>query len=243
MVHIKGEQMNFRCYIAYGGDKHLLDKAIQSLYDDGICNVVPGRPIVVMDNTLQLTVNDLPWYCELITPSDRLLHGQSINAFIRMALKNKEDFVMSLHTDAVVHKGAIQNLIDAYEKHGNKKWGCIVTGTGLGDAFCLWNPQFSLKEDIWHDPFLFPMYYMDNNFYRLMDLRGWTRLNVGENNLITHTGSHSIRNSPVFNMKNNIAFKYHGMIYSEIWGGLPGQETIHDCTARGLFPFPKEKHE
>ena len=168
-------------------------------------------------------------------PSDSLCYEQSLNVAIR---KSHELNIPTLwaHSDLIAHdSNVIDILIEKYEEIKNDKWGVIYA---CYDALCMFNPEFFYKENLWGDPWLFINYFGDNNRYRLMDLRGWKKYSVEDrtSKLVEHLGSQTIRKHPDMNRKNGLTFDLYGQLYKKIWGGLPGQETINDPTAKGLFP-------
>jgi hypothetical protein len=89
---------------------------------------------------------------------------------------------------------------------------------------------------------------MDNHMGRIAKLRGWSDCMVARDvsipmtgyqdvpALIKHVSSHYLKDNSIFRIKNDICFKYHGYIYADIWGGLPGSETNFDPYACGTLP-------
>ena len=199
-------------------------------------------PVMILDNSEGLiTDDDAKELEDLGAVIQRmrvgLLHGQSINWMVRDAHDMNSPFCMSLHNDAWLHEGAVDEILRKYEEMKETTWSSIFLGKHNGDAFVLWNPHFVYHENVWHLPFLHPFYYLDNTMYRMMQLRGWTNMST-DNDLITHEGSHTIKHDPVWRRINNVCFKYHGNIYNEIWGGYPGNEKISDPTLTGIYPLP-----
>lgn len=236
---------SFFCYIPVSRDIDLTKRAVASVvpqlqkYTDRI------YPVVILDNTEGgLSDDDEIEFEEMGAAVERmkvgLLHGQSINWMVRDAKEMASPFCMSLHNDAELHDGAVDEIMNKYEKVKDTAWSSIFLGQNNGDAFVLWNPEFFYTEKVWHLPFLHPFYYLDNTMYRMMELRNWTNHRT-DNDLITHEGSHTIKKDPVWQRINNVCFKYHGMIYNEIWGGYPGSEKSVDVTLTGIYPLHKGK--
>jgi len=226
------------CYIPVGGDLDLTEDAVRSIIQEYENNNIPGEIILINNTNTVLELNQISNSYERITimnPPVPLLHGQSINWMIKDTYTKGNPFCMSLHNDAKLQPGALKEMLEYYETIKATQWGAITLGRNNGDAFVFWNPLFNYTENVWHNPFLFPMYYMDNHYYRIMTLRGWKIYNT-EHDLIYHSGSHMIKNDPVWRNINNIVFKYHGLIYKEIWGGYPGYETSCDLYAHGTLP-------
>lgn len=232
--------LSFSCFIPCGGDLTLTCRAITSLVKE--LETFPNSRIVVVNNTERSIGGDLPAIknLEIVDMPVKLLHGQTINWMVREAKRRQEPFCMSLHNDAMLYPGALQELLDKWGeiRYTDNRWATIHLGNQNGDAFVLWNPEFFFTEGVWHLPFLHPFYYLDNTMYRMMCLRGWSIYGT-EHDLILHEGSHTIKFDPVWKRINEICFTHHGAIYVELWGGYPGNETIADPTAKGIYPLPK----
>ena len=227
--------MKFTCYIPCAGDPPLTQRAVDSLLKE--LEDYPDASIVILNNMEKpLFIDYPPSRLAIVDMPVRLLHGQSINLIIREACNTEQPFAMSLHNDAMLYPGAVKELLAEWERVQaiDPKWGTIMLGHNNGDAFVLWNPAYNYAENVWHDPFLLPMYYMDNHYYRIQELRGWHRYST-EHDLLLHEGSHSIKNDPIMRRKNDIVFRHHGAIYKDIWGGLPGSETSNDPYANGTL--------
>jgi hypothetical protein len=158
---------------------------------------------------------------------------------IRDVIATDQPFVLSTHTDSELLPGAMEALIAGYEQRKGTKWYAMGIGSAIFVAF---NPRFFVEENVWFDTFLFPFYYMDNHMGRIAMLRGLgdslVTLEAYEGALIKHVSSHYLKEDPIFRRKNDIAFKHHGAIYADIWGGLPGHETVTDPYASGTLPRP-----
>jgi len=224
--------MKVTCYIPCGGDLQLTERAIKSFWDE-IGRTEHEAKLVVINNT-ETPIGEMR--ADVINMPVRLLHGQSINWMIRQTRRAKDAFCMSLHNDAMLYPGALQEILDKWDEvqYNDPRWGTITLGHNNGDAFVLWNPEFFFTENVWHNPVLLPFYFLDNHLYRLMELRGWTIYHT-ENDLVLHEGSHTIKNDPVARRVNDIVFPHHGAIYKDIWGGMPGEETSRDPYARGTL--------
>lgn len=232
--------LKFTCFIPCGGDTSLTCRALVSLFDE--LKDYPNGRIAIVNNTERDLTNELPPsdIMEIVDMPVKLLHGQTINWMVKEAKRRNEPFCMSLHNDAMLHAGALKELLDKWEeiRYIDDKWATIHLGSRNGDAFVVWNPEFFFRENVWHLPFLHPFYYLDNTMYRMMVLRNW-HIYGTEHDRILHEGSHTIKFDPVWKRINDICFPHHGAIYAELWGGYPGNETIADPTARGIYPLPK----
>jgi hypothetical protein len=170
-----------------------------------------------------------------ICPTTPLCFEQALNTAIKDSQVFRSDFIIWAHNDIKVQPGAVDALIRRYEEVKGTKWGIIYS---LYDVLCLFNPAFFVNEGIWGDPALFPNYFGDNHRYRIMDLRGYSRLECPEGGpLVTHIGSQTITRHPYYGIINGLTFDLEGQLYRKIWGGGPGQETCTDPTCHGLYPI------
>lgn len=228
----------FRVYIPFAMNEDLLTACINSLVPQlEEFSSWDGKKIVVIDNSkegLKGTVH--PDQVDIWRLPFELSHADEGNWMIRDALNSGQPFCMTIHTDAELLPGAMEWLLKKYEEIAGTKWAVAMSPHG-GHIFCIYNVEYFKEEDIWFDPFLFPFYFMDNHMGRLMTLRGWSQhLADNPESLVKHKSSHFLHEDPIFCRKNNIAFKYHGAIYAEIWGGGPGAEKLEDPYANGTLP-------
>lgn len=192
--------------------------------------------VVVINNTghtLDIP-KDIRNMVMVIDPPDQLLYGQSLNVAIKHAAKAGYKYCLWAHSDIRLQPNAIYTLMKYYETIKDTKWGQVLTNY---DSLCLFNPDFFIKEDIWDDVILFPQYFGDNHRHRLMELRGYNIYTCDEAaKLVHHIGSHTIKNHNEYWKRNEYAFKYDSMLYAELWGGNPHQETVTDPTCHGIYP-------
>jgi hypothetical protein len=224
------------CYIPIKEDEDLLKQAIVGLYDQVDSfkvinstqrNIEPC--LMEIDPTLKINV---------INPPCALCFEQAVNTAIRDAVfEGNTEFIIWGHNDIVVQPGAVDALMEKYEEVKGTKWGVIY---GMYDTLCLFNPRFFIDENIWGDPVLFPNYFGDNHRYRMMDLRGYARINCEKAaGLVHHIGSQTITRHAYHALVNGMTFDFEGQLYRKIWGGGPGQETCVDPTCHGLYPIIK----
>lgn len=226
--------MNRTCYIPIREDEDLLRQAIIGLYDQVDSLEVINSTQRNLDT--YLAEIDPALKISLINPPVALCFEQAINTAIKDAVaKGNTEFIVWGHNDIVVQPGAVDALIRKYEEIKDTKWGVIY---GMYDTLCLFNPRFFIDENIWGDPALFPNYFGDNHRYRLMDLRGYARIECPEAApLVKHIGSQTITRHPYHGLINGMTFDFEGQLYRRIWGGGPGQETCIDPTCHGLYPM------
>jgi hypothetical protein len=227
----------FRIYIPFAGNPGLLNKCITSIIPQmKEWSSWDGKKIVVINNSMKplLPLLEHPEEVEIWELPFELTQAQEYNWMNAIVIKEGQPFCLNTHTDTVLLPRAIETAIEKYEEIKGTKWYAYGVG---GSVFVAFNPQFFIEEDVWNDPFLFPFYYMDNHMGRVAKFRGWADYTVmKEYPLVEHVRSHTLEDDPIFRRKNSIAFKYHGGIYAEIWGGLPGKETINDPYASGTLP-------
>jgi hypothetical protein len=223
------------CYIPLREDEDLLKQAINGLYNE----VDYFRVINSTGRDLRpyLADIDVEHKITFINPTTPLCFEQALNTAIKDSLPFKDDCIIWGHNDIIVQPGAVNALMEKYEEVKGTKWGVIY---GMYDTLCLFNPKFFIDENIWGDPALFPNYFGDNHRYRLMDLRGYARINCDKSApLIKHIGSQTINRHPYYGTINGMTFDFEGQLYRKIWGGGPGQETCTDPTCHGLYPQKK----
>lgn len=232
---------NFRIYISFARNMELLNKCIASIVPQiNEHSTWQGKKIVVInDSQTDITGQYVfPEEVEVFEFPYRIKVSPAVmgDYVVKDAHFTGQPFAMTLHTDAELLPGAMEDLLKKYDEVADQKWGMIFGGAGW-QVFALYNPRFFFEEDIWHDPYLFPFYYQDNHLYRLMMLRGWQQYaSDSPVPTIIHKSSHYLKEDPIFRRKNDIAFPAHGAIYAAIWGGLPGYERSNDKYANGTIP-------
>lgn len=231
----------FKLYIPYACNIDALNKSIDtalsqveeysSFEGKKICvlNDTPESIAHLINNIDKVEIFEFPYRI-------KMTHAQQGNWMIQDAIHTGQAFCMTIHADAEMLPGAMEDLLKKVKEVSNSKWG-IVFGGATWQVFACYNLKFFQEEDVWFDPFLFPFYYMDNHMHRIMDLRGW-KIHASDSPIATiiHKSSHYLKEDTIFCRKNNIAFPAHGAIYEQIWGGLPGKERVRDPYANGTLP-------
>jgi hypothetical protein len=229
----------FRIYIPFGRNVELLNKAIASIVPQiDEFSSYEGKKIVVINNTCKplIPLLEQPDAVDVWELPFALPHAAEGNWMIKDALDSGQPFCLTTHTDSELLPGAMAAMVKGYEERIGTKWYAMGID---GSIFAAYNTEFFRKEDVWFDTFLFPFYYMDNHLGRIAMLRGYSDGQASRDPaipLVKHVSSHYLKEDPIFCRKNAIAFKHHGAIYTEIWGGLPGHETVTDPYASGTLP-------
>jgi hypothetical protein len=129
-------------------------------------------------------------------------------------------------------------MFDKYEEVKDTKWG-ILFGSGGGDVCSFYNPAYFLETGNWCDSKLFADYFTDLHTIRLMEFHGWSLVKSHSDadcQLVLHEGSHTIKENVRAKKMNDLLQGSWRGLYSKIWGGDPGKETITDPYASGIFP-------
>jgi hypothetical protein len=228
----------FRMYVPFAKNIELLNKCVASIIPQiNEFSNWEGKKIVVINNSMMpLSGLEHPEAVEVWELPFELTQAQEYNWMIADCHKTEQIFCLSTHTDSELLPGAMEVMMKEYELIKGTKW----YARGIGSpVFVAYNPQFFVEEKAWFDPFMLPFYYMDNHMGRVAMLRGWTdKCVTGDptTQLLKHVSSHFLKEDSIFRRKNDIAFKHHGAIYAEVWGGLPGSETSVDPYASGTLP-------
>jgi hypothetical protein len=231
------DKLKFRVYVPFGGNIDLLNRCVESIVGRiGEFSSEP-IPVCILNNTLVSVRDTLKHYdkCLELIPPVELQLAQECNWFIRLARENDEPFACSLHTDAELLDGAIEDLLEKYHQVKETRWAQILQfSSGI---FCALNPDFFYSENIWFDAFLFPFYFMDNHMTRIVTARGWSVHTTRRflEPLVNHEIGHYAKDKPEFRRKNELVYPHHRALYAQIWGGEPEQETIIDPFASGTI--------
>jgi hypothetical protein len=231
----------FRIYIPFGQDVGLLSKCVESIATRIEKFSLDPTPICIINNTLKSVLGQIPYpeKCLELIPPVELQHAQEINWAIKTARENGEPFCMALHTDAELVDGALEDILERWQEATEQgiRWAQILQFES--GVFSMVNLDFFYTENVWFDAFLFPFYYMDNHMYNIIEARGWKVLTtrLWMKLILPHKSSHYLKDNLVFRRKNDLAFRRHGDLFADIWGGLPGHETNKaDRTASGTLP-------
>jgi hypothetical protein len=199
-------------FIPYANRPDLLQRAI---------SFVPRRmttePIVINNSGDLLDVQ-----CKVLEPPVPLTFSQSQNWMLRYAKENRLPFYMWGHCDMVLEPDHVEKLytIALHECAKGTKWGVIFT---FYDILCAYST--AAADAIGGYDTAFFDYCSDQDFYRRLDLAGYSR---HESHLLTkHDGSQTINSDPLRRHIVGLQTPYRSMLYREKWGGEPGQERFN----------------
>jgi hypothetical protein len=188
--------------------------------------------ITVINNTGKPWNNYIGETTAIYNTPVRFTMAQLANYIMRQTIEKGMLFSIAMHDDAVMNPGAIDALLDKYEEVKDQKW-VTITAKGSTGVLAMGNVAPYIEDNIWWDTYLFPMYYVDLHYYRMVGLKGWKIFETDRDDLIEHIGSNSLKSDPIMAERNRINSKYSSEIYKDIWGGLPGEETTDKCEILG----------
>lgn len=235
------KRYEFICSMPFSGDYSKLSWAIESCYSEVSKYSLFEVPIQVFNNSKK----EFDWkridpklhgYFQLIDPYEPYMLPQVLNYGIKQASKLNFDFMMWMHDDSAMKANGMKLLIDKYEEIKDRKWGCIYLAKD-GDVCSLYNHHFNVNENVFYEPLLFPLYFMDCHYTKIMRLRGYPIEYANwddKMDFIVHDGSNTIKSNERTRAINDIQQEFWRGLYVKIWGGNPGEETSSDITAKGL---------
>jgi hypothetical protein len=183
----------------------------------------------IIDNSVPGLDKEPGGAIKVFRPPVPLTFTQTMNWLLEETLRREKKFCIYMHNDAIIPKGACEQLLDYardVDRQGTR-WGVIYTHY---DVLCVLNPK-TYEEIGGYDTNL-PWYFSDNDYFYRMDLAGWAR--IDSNIQVGHGGSQTINSDPYLRHVNGVTFPLYGEYYRAKWGGTPGQETfIHPF---GILP-------
>jgi hypothetical protein len=188
--------------------------AVSPLWDDLTVIDNSGHEIIVKPDAVKVFRPPVP-----------LLFTQTMNWEFEETIRNGKPFCVHMHNDAIIPEGACEKLLDFAREIDRTEphWGACFT---LYDIFAVFNPK--LYQDIGGYDTNFAAYVSDQDWFRRMDLAGWTRHQAPIE--IGHVGSQTIRSDPYLAYVNNITHPLYREYYRQKWGGCVGEEQF-------IYPF------
>lgn len=178
--------------------------------------------LTIIDNSPDRGIGKAVWQPVCIyTPPVPFLFTQTMNWELEETLRRGKTFCVHMHNDAIIPEGACEKLLDYARKinQENERWGIIYT---LHDILCVYNAK--VFADIGGYDTNFAAYFSDNDYFRRMELAGWTRIVSGIE--VGHVGSQTINSDPLLRHVNSITFPLYREYYRAKWGGVPDQERF-----------------
>jgi hypothetical protein len=146
--------------------------------------------------------------------------------FQDMAELGGHSFWLFMHSDGVAQRRDFERLIARAQEatEQGEKWAVIFTNYDVLACY-----STAALTDIGGWDTTFPDYFSDNHNYRKLRLKGYEMLQL-ENHTVEHgvdgVGSQSINSDPQLRRTNEILFPAYAKLYSEMWGGGPGEEKF-----------------
>lgn len=203
--------MKYTLYYSYINDEELLQRSINSVKD------VFSNIIVTNHSEQPLEVK----YATVIEPPVPLSFSQSMNWFKKMSLEKGDDYFLWAHTDMIAPDGAAQQFKEYIETNFNTNWGIFFTSYDILSAYHTKNLQ-----NINWDARMFPNYFADNDYHRLVTLAGLEIKYSGIKVIHENGGSSTIKNQDLWHKQHIINFPLHKEAYKAKWGNYPPNETF-----------------
>lgn len=201
----------------------LLEKAINSvpngLFNDYFIFNNSGKKIPI--DTKHFTVIDR---------FGRLTFKQTQNAMREYAIINNYDYYCFMHNDGEVIDNTVERLINFADNLINQKvkWSAIFTNY---DVLCAYSTECVKKIGKWGDSKWLESqqsgYYLDNDYYRRMQLSTYRYFFIGHKGVLHNEFSNTVKDETerrIWDEQREIVVKH----YIQKWGGLPGEETVTD---------------
>ena len=201
--------MNYFIGIPYVNRPDLLNIALNSFPQSAWSE----KRILVLDNSDEPEASQIRY-----VPAVPLTFSQSMNFFLRHAIREKCDVFLFMHNDASTDSATIEKLLKlADTKRGH--WGVIFTHY---DALAAFNMEAMREVGEWDTNL--PQYFADNDYYRRVRLAGWETEDTGLP--VEHKASSTINADAERAFLNGVTFPLYEEYYKRKWGGKPGQECF-----------------
>lgn len=199
----------------------LLEKAINSvpdnLFDD----------YFIFNNSEKHIPIDTKHF-KVIDRFGRLTFKQTQNAMREYAILNNYDYYCFMHNDGEALCNTVEKLIDMADNLTleNKDWSIIFTNY---DVLCAYSTKCVSDIGKWGDS-KWPTqqqtgYYLDNDYYRRMELSKYKMYTLPNSNVLHHEISNTIKDKKELEKWKN----QQDLIlnhYIKKWGGKPGEEKV-----------------
>ena len=239
------KRYNFQLVIPFTGEYNLLKWAIESSIGHVEMFIDKDKrttPLILVVNNSGVKFDwdklDIGMNAAFVSVEDLIepmLISQTLNWAIKRAKLYKQDFMIWMHDDAALKTNALKIMFDKYEEIKGTKWGSLFLAKD-GDVCSIYNIDFNYTENVWYEPMMFPVYFMDCHYFKIQRLRGWSMEYANWDHpvdLVIHGGSHTLKHDPIFRRKNDLMQESLHLLFKAIWGGPPGEETLLDPHANG----------
>lgn len=200
---------------------HLLEKAINSvpnnLFDDYFIFNNSQKPIPIDTK-----------HFKVIDRFGRLSFRHTQNAMREYAIINNYDYYCFMHNDGEVLDDTVERLIEMADKLtlSNDPWSIIFTHY---DVLCAYSTECVKSIGFWGDS-KWPIqqqtgYYLDNDYYRRMNLSKYKTHQLENSNVLHNEYSNTIKEkkeADLWNKQCELVLQH----YIKKWGGKPGEEKI-----------------
>lgn len=141
--------------------------------------------------------------------------GGAWNAILNYAFeKNNFDATIICGSDIEFKEGYLESYIEEFEK--NKLEFSTARGQGF-NCFCMTKKCYETVGQF--DLNFWPAYLEDNDFHRRVKLSGLKDGDIGDDKLIEHFGSATIRKENKYNTANGQTFPMNQQQFRKKWGG------------------------
>lgn len=167
---------------------------------------------------------------EVMKPLYPMTFSQTFNYVRGQAIKNGMTVLFTMHDDGqfVSHEDC-DNFVN-YVQSLDGKWGQVLTRHDVVTAY-----NVEMLKDVGEMDIVFPQYFADYDYFKRMELKGWSIIQSEFSSKVRHLndGSNTIKNHPHLKLTQNYTFPLYEQYYVYKWGGKLGQEKYK-------VPFNKE---
>jgi hypothetical protein len=211
--------IDYHAYIPFLNRNDLLSKAIYSVPE-------LWENLTVVDSSSKGIIYDTPLSVTLYTPPVMLSFTQCQNFFFVDAKRRGCKFMMWLHNDCVLPRGAVAQMVDRVRNYyvEGRKWGVAFSYYDIFSAVNL-----EMVDEVGGYDTNIRAYKSDQDFYHRVRLAGWETINTEievEAIKAGHVGSQTIRSDEKIALLNGVVETADNFYYQEKWGGEAGHETF-----------------
>lgn len=175
---------------------------------------------IIIDNSPEgLTPND--WPVAIVRPIVPLTFAQTQTMMQALARQADADALIFQHNDCALSPEALARFLATLDQAlvSGERWGVIFTAY---DACCAYSRAAIETVGPW-DPQI-PWYFADNDWYRRLDLAGFSRIEAGGQG-VTHHASQTLNASDELALTTSIQTQLSAQYYRAKWGGPAHHEV------------------